>query len=114
MEKYSNQRAANTTAKCKDPVSGVKSVAGLVPVFRDWATPTRTRRVVDVGTELKLGTKLLQSISYLLQSILVGGRTELNRNYDVHTPSATARMECDGSVAPPLTMPGQLLCRGRG
>ena len=50
----------------------------------------------------------------MLQSILVGGRTELNRNYNVHTPSATARMEGDGSVAPPLSMQGQLLCRGRG
>ena len=34
-EKNSNRRAADTTAKCKDPVSGVKSVEGLVPVFRD-------------------------------------------------------------------------------
>ena len=43
--KNSNRRAADTTAKCKDPLSGVKSVEGWVPVFRDWATPTRTRRV---------------------------------------------------------------------
>ena len=65
MEKYSNQRAADTTAKCKDPVSGVKSVAGLVPVFRDSATPTRTRRVVGVGTKLKLGTKFIRYLHLL-------------------------------------------------